>query len=854
MDVSRIHPIQVRALLDGHASGLFRDYHGNIKPLKLCLGLPRLLPGELTPNEPAAELYDANEADTGIYLGTCFPQKGFGFTAGVGLGLVGVGGEKFEADREVGRWMGEVITRIPEVKNPVEFLPVNSLGGGRGERFKEEVPLLRRPRGEEWVGDGEYVSKLPEAGISSERLGKMRAPFRRSKAEKEADRGDGGLRWSRRVKREIGEWVAGATAGEKLQAERAVVEWMGEVIKRTVGFGEGRVEIPELVILTSGEIEEDEVLFPLALGRKEEKPHEEAGWVNIEWPPKKEIMSELKKIGDDGLDGIEDTLLGEFRGGYVTENLTENNLEALGEGRNISTPKATSLHIPSSPPTHHLITPGPASSPASLPPSSKKRDRNGYKDLYIEGPLTPLPSSPFPFHHDCPKSAKKPRPHLKINLPPPDSTPPPQKIESIEEKFLPTPIITEGKSFLASLAQEQLSADDGLLRETVPIMDVDLGEIRLAAPWDGIDVLLSTRDCDGDINVKESWLGLAVRWWSGEKVIGLELGWKPFTRNTWGMEILRESIGERDGNGEGGLLLQEVERGVEVGRSAETRLAPRDWEEGLGEEKEEEEEELESILGIKEIQARCGVEETLGKRKRDREMRGGKNVQDQGNDPSNEQRQPHIQNPKPSNVIDGRQAFSIEPQSAKLLQSPLNRRHQLAAILHDVTSHPPRKRLSVASKRLSPIKALAISKAPPIFAPIFGTLTGSFSATSSLATFMSMRDRASDNLLPVSSRLRSPTPLPQSAPTPPSQPQKISVDVSKLILPAPTLPPTCQKHNSSFPPPSSNPTGGSSVQSRLYGEIKQTGLNENTSTPNSNPTSPLLPDSVPEAVGMKPLP
>ena len=784
MDVSRVHPMQVRALLDGHACGLFRDYRGNIKPLKLCLGLPRALPGELTPNEPVAELYDSSEADTGIYLGTCFPQKGFGFTYGVGLGLVGVGGEKFEADREVGRWLGELVRGVPEAKYSVEDLPVNLLG--RGERFKEEVPLLRRPRGEEWGGEGEYVPKLPEVRVSSEKLGKMKVPFRRSKEEKEADGEDGGMRWSRRVKKEIGGWVVGATAGEKLQAERAVVGWIGEVIMGDVGFGEGRVEIPELVILTNREIEEDEVLFPLGLGEKEGKTLEEEGWVRIEWPPKKEVMSGLERIGAEGGGDIEVKLLGEFGGGYVTEDLAENNLDALGEGENISTPKATSLYIPSSPPTHHLITLGPASSPTSLSPPNKKRYRSGYDDLYIEGPLTPLPSSPFPFHHDNPKSAKKPRPHVEINLPPPDPTPPSQKIESGEEKSLPTPIITGGKFFLAALAQEQLSADDGLLRETVPIMDVDPGEMRLAAPWDGIDMLLDTSDGCGDIDVRGGWLGLAGRWWPGGEVIGLGLGWKPFIRNTLGMEILKESIGESDGDGEGGELLLEVEKGVDVGSRAEERLIPGDW--GRGWDEEEEEEELEPILDIKEIQTSYRVEETLGKRKRNGEIREGKSsVEVQGNATSNEQRQTQIPSPKPNNRTDGRQSLSTEPQSAMLPQSPLNRRRQLAAILHDVMSDPPRKRPSVASKRPTTVKA------SPRFAPIFSTLTTSFSATSSLAIFMSTRDRASVNPLPVPSRLRSITPLPQPAPAPPPQPQKILSDIPKLIMPAPILPPNLPK-------------------------------------------------------------
>ncbi|KAF8417972.1 hypothetical protein EV426DRAFT_710181 [Tirmania nivea] len=775
MDVSRIHPLQVRALLDGHACGLFRDYRGNIKPLKLCLGLPRLLPGELTPKEPAAEVYDSNEADTGIYLGTCFPQKGFGFMEGVGLGLVGVGGEKLEVDREVGRWMGEVVRRIPEVAYPVEVLPVNLPGGGREEVFKEEVPLLRRPRGEEWAGEGEYVPKLPEAGVTSERLGKMKVPFRRSKEEKEADGGDGGMRWSRRVKKEIGEWVIGAAAGEKMLGERAVVEWIREVITRDVGFGEGGLETPEPVLLTNGEIEEDEVLFPLELGRKEGKTLDEAAWVRIEWPPKKEVMRGLMSIGSGGVDELEVDLLGEFRGGYVTENLAENN-EALGE--NINTPKATSLHIPSSPPTYHLIALGPASSPTSLSPPNKKRPRNGQEDLYIEGPLTPLPSSPFPFHHDNPKSAKKPRPQLKIDLPPPDPIPPSQKIESEEEKAFPTPIIAEGKFFLASLAQEQLSADDGLLRETVPIMDVYPGELRLAAPWDGIDVLLSSRDSDGDIDVMGSWLGLAARWWHGDRIIGLELAWKPFTRSAWGVDILKERIGGSDGDGEGEELLQEVEKGVEVGRKAEAGLILGDWEQGVG---EDEEEELEPILGLKKIQ----LEDILEKRKRDGEFREGEdNREVQGNITSNEYRQPQIQNSKSNNGI-------AEQSSVELPQPSLNRRRRLAAILHDVTSDRPWKRPSMSSKRLSPVKALAISKAPLGFAPILNSLTTSFSATASLATFMSMRGRASVD--PVPSRLHSPTPLSQPTPVPPLQQLKTLVDVPKLIVPAPILPPNLPK-------------------------------------------------------------
>jgi len=776
MDVSYIHPTQVRALLDGHANGLFRDYHGNIKPIKLCLGLPRLFPGELTPTEPRAELYDSSEADTGIYLDTCFPQKEFGFVEGVGLGLVGVGGEKLEVDREVGRWVGEVVRRIPdEVKVDLEILPV--VGERRRERFREEMPLLRRPRVEEWGGEGEYVPKLPEARVSSERLREMRVPFRRSKEEKEADGGDGGMRWSKRVKGEIREWAVRAVAGEKVLGERAVVEWMREVVTRDVGFGEGRVEVLEPVIVTNWDIEEDEVLFPLGLGRKEGKILEGEEWMRVEWPPEREALKRMKSLGD-GVEGtVEDELLGEFRSGYIIENLAENDSEALGEGGDISMLQEAFLHIPSSPPTHHPTTSGHSFSPTSLLPSGNKRHRIGYENLYIEGPLTPLPSSPFPFHHDNPKSAKKPRPQLKIDLPPPDPTPLSQKLENEQEKALPAPIIAEGKFFLGSLVQEQLSADDGLLREAIPIMDVEPAELRLAAPWDGVDVLLCTRDGDNEIDVKQSWLGLAGRWWPGDKTIGLELGWRPFTRSTWGMEILRESIVGGSGDGEGDGLLQEVEKGVDVGRKAEEGLIPGDWE--CGEEEEEEEEELNSILGKKEIQTRYEVEGALGKSKGEGDVQQGEGeIAVQGNAKSNEQRQLQVKKPQGN-----KEAKTDFPQPS------LSRRRQLAAILHDVTSDLPPKR----HKRLSPVKRAEISKPPPGFAPVFSHLTTSFSATSSLATFMSMRDRASIDPMPAAPRLGShtpiPLPLPQPTPAPALQPQNIVADIPQPIIPVPILPP-----------------------------------------------------------------
>lgn len=737
--------------------------------MKLCLGLPQCLPGELAPADAQTELFESTPNEE-IYLGPCFPEKGFGFAAGPGLGVVGIGagGERMEIGREVAEWIGEVTKRM--VEDEEVFDGVGVFGVGEEWRSKTdgkmEIPLLRRPKGEDdYLGDedGTALSRLrlpPIKIFSREDLEGLKLPFVRGKEEKELDGGDGGVRWTRRVKREIGEWVAGAVVGERMVGDRTVMKWVVKIVNSK----EGEVLEDESDGSQMGweTLREEEVLFPLNEGGKEKIE------IEIEWPPDKESMREMKSIAAGDRE-IEEQLLRGFQVGGIRENL-----QLSGEEQDVleGTPKTTSLHIPSSPPIHHLHPLISTSSP-SQPASPSTRKRRGecptsYEDLYIEGPLTPLRSSPFSYNPEHQKSSKKPCLPITISLPPRAATPPFSSQIQETEISLPAPIISEAKYFIASLVQEQLTADDGQIREPIPIIDIDPAPLRLAAPWDGVDVISTHRDdgaSNSDIDMTCNWLGLAGSRWGGEKATALELLWRPFSGKEWIGEMLKETI---EGKGDGEELLEEIEMREVVERgAAEEEVCVSNWTE-RGFVGYESEEELEVVVFAKDK----GVEDSLEKRKRGEES--GMDVE--GNAALRRRRQSPTRSPQVHNETKQNQVIPSTPTKPIRHLDPL-----LSGIIspHWGLTSPPKR----YSPRVSDTGPAVNQNSTSVRTPIFKPLATAFSTSSALATFLGIRNVALPDIPNKQPSLKA---LPQ--PLPLRSPQQMPVEIIEPQIPVPILP------------------------------------------------------------------
>lgn len=805
MDIASLHPIQLKALIDGHRDGLFREYKVHIKPLKQCLGLKPLAVGELLPptsGSTEAELREKEraeeeESEGKLNIESCFIQCS---TSGPGpLG----GREKLEVDKAVIGWLTEIVhpnCGTGDVGGVMEIMEP-PLDGGIFWGGKEEIPILRRPR----VGEGELLelmhdsiptinspSRLPpvDTSILPSKLADMKLPFRRSKSEKDADGGDGGLCWSRKVKRDIAEWTAMAVRGEKLSMEGQVAEFLREVMKGGASEGgDSRVEVLQAEDIQEEMIDDMEILFPLEFrGVVEANAKKEEEWIGIEQPLPGEAMRIMKGVGHENGEGNELTLLGEYKGGYATENLTA----ALQEMQDISTctPNTDSLHMPSSPPIHHLpIAPG--GIPFTPSPSTKRPREcpTGYEDLYIEGPLTPLPSSPFPFHHGIP-GAHKPPPPFVISLPPIDHGP----SQEGKEEDLPASIAMDGRVFIAALMQEQLSADDGQLRESVPIMDVEpVEDLRLNAPWDGVNILLSSRakyvdkfgsDMKKRRRWEQSWLGAAGETWLGANMIALELAWRPIFGRTYCVDILREEIS--DGKGE--EILEEVERGVDIGMKGEKGLVPVVNEEAGWVSGQEEEEILEVVIPRRNGSEKRDTRESLGKRKREETGEDEVDVrveEARGNHPLN------------SDCAGSPPSTSNSSEKRKRAETSWLLRSESPELdLNARTLEPIALTGIISSHEYPPTSGSSTTVTSPVsFGPIISPLTTSFSPSSAVATFMSLRNRT----IPISRQnqtiVHPPPPIVQPALL---QPPPVAAELAPRSsfptnIPTPALPPILPK-------------------------------------------------------------
>lgn len=822
MDIASLHPIQLKALIDGHRDGLFREYKVHIKPLKQCLGLKPLTVGELLPRTSSLDEHTSDGAEAELRekgrvaaaavvvdedqegqlnIESCFMMRCGAF-----------GREKLEADRVVVEWLAEIVhpsCGAGGVSGLVEIMEPPR--DGVWEKGREEIPVLRWPRGDEeeplelMHGGTPTLNyshpRLPPIDISPSMLANMKLPFRRSKPEKDADGNDGGLRWSKKVKRDIAAWAAVAGRGEKLSMEGQVAEFLKEVMKggsvvAVDGQKEGACKVVE--VLQAEDIQEDriddvEILFPLEFGGMVEAKAKEEEWTGAVWPPPGEAVRIMQGVGHENGEGDELTLLGEFKGGYATENLSSA-LQEEKQDASTCTPKTASLHIPSSPPIHHLPV---VQGEMPLTPSpSTKRPREcpiGYEDLYIEGPLTPLPSSPYPFHHNLP-GAHKPPPPFVISLPPVDRGP----SQEGNEESLPTPIATDGRAFIAALMQEQLSADDGQLRELVPIMDAGPGEeeeeLRLNAPWDGINILYSSRargvdrfesDTKKRRRWEKSWLGAAGEAWLGVNIIALELAWRPVVGKTYAADILREEIA--DGNEKGEEMLEEVERGVDAGVRAEEGLVPVINEQvGWVGEQEEEEEDLEMIIARRNGGEKCDTRGPLGKRKREiREDEMNVRAEEaQGNHPLNSDYARPLPSTSNSSEKKNRTEISLlSPSQSTELGSGSGALELAPAGTVPPHEYPPAQENAITAGL------------PDSFGPIFTPLTTSFSPSAAVSTFMLLRNRTIPIALRNKTITHPPPPIVQPAPPqpPPVPAERTLTPPIPQNIPTPTLPPILPK-------------------------------------------------------------
>ncbi|KAF8466223.1 hypothetical protein BDZ91DRAFT_179269 [Kalaharituber pfeilii] len=486
MDIPLVPPKQLLALIEGHQNGLFLEYLVHVKPLKLCRGVGEWKSPDSAGEGEAIAGGDNNGDAEAMFPGFCWPS---------------MDGEKLEVDKAVVGWLGSMVRRQLDTAFDVSE-DSNSDGARRRKTVKESItPPLLRARSDIRLDLKDLEMRFASSGNVKVAvvpiLGTLKTRFKRTKEEKEATDGDGGLHYSKRVQKEIGEWVVKEVERERLVVEEGVVGWLKEAVAggRKVPAIEDGSKRP---IHKSWDIPSPELVPVLCTGKdgvRDGRGIEEVQ-VAIDLPPSATELAVMKKLAEAVKDKDDDEeFLGIYQGGWVKETLDNAELssplpfqgkrkqrhqDAINE-RPVTS--AGALSLPSSPPVHHLKTLRSdrshtifemPSSPGSIVNTSHKRPR--LDDLLIEGPLTPSPSSPF-LDHDRDLKSKRPHPHpstpegrprFTISLP---AALPPSNFSSPPENLLTaSSLAREGKAFILALTQENLSSSATIDRETPPIL------------------------------------------------------------------------------------------------------------------------------------------------------------------------------------------------------------------------------------------------------------------------------------------------------------------------------------------------------------------------------------------------